>query len=78
MKTAISIPDPIFKAAEAAAERLEISRSEFYTKAIEKLLLEQSDEAITAQLNEIYASHSSKVDPVLYAMTLRSIGKETW
>ena len=34
MKTAISIPDPIFQAAEEAAARLSMSRSQLYTKAV--------------------------------------------
>jgi metal-responsive CopG/Arc/MetJ family transcriptional regulator len=35
MKTAISIPDQVFKSAEVLASRLGISRSELYAKAIE-------------------------------------------
>jgi metal-responsive CopG/Arc/MetJ family transcriptional regulator len=78
MKTAISIPDHVFQAAETAARNLSISRSEFYTKAIEKFLQQQSDAAITAQLNEVYAANSSELDPVLYEIMFESIGEETW
>ena len=78
MKTAISIPDNVFQAAEAAAQSLSISRSEFYTKAIEKYLQEQRDAAITARLNEVYSSNSSELDPVLHEIMLRSIGEEAW
>lgn len=78
MKTAISIPDHVFQAAETAARNLSISRSEFYTKAIEKFLQQQSDAAITAQLNEVYAANSSEFDPVLYEIMFESIGEETW
>jgi len=34
MKIAISIPDPIFQAAEGLAHRLGISRSELYAEAL--------------------------------------------
>ena len=34
MKTAISIPDALFQAAEDAAKRLAISRSELYVRAV--------------------------------------------
>jgi len=34
MKTAISIPDPIFQSAEIMAHHLAISRSELFTRAI--------------------------------------------
>jgi len=78
MKTAISIPDPIFQAAEAAAQRLAMSRSELYTKAIESFLRVHSDSDITEQLNEIYAVEASGVDAALYDASLRSIGRDAW
>ncbi len=78
MKTAISIPDPVFQAAEEAARRLAISRSELYVRAVERFLQDESDEAITAALNEVYASNSSELDPVLHEVTLRSIDKDSW
>lgn len=37
MKTAISIPDKVFRSADALARRLGISRSELYTTAITEL-----------------------------------------
>jgi hypothetical protein len=33
LKTAISIPDQVFRRAEAAAKRLGLSRSELFTRA---------------------------------------------
>lgn len=78
MKTAISIPDDLFAAAEAAARSLSVSRSEFYAKAIERYLQDQQDAAITDRLNEVYASNSSELDPALYEIMLRSIGDEQW
>jgi hypothetical protein len=78
MKTAISIPDSLFYAAEDAAQRLAISRSELYTKAVESFLTMQSDADVTRRLNEIYATESSALDPALYDASLRSIGAETW
>lgn len=35
MKTAVSIPDPIFEAAEAMSKRLGLSRSELYARALQ-------------------------------------------
>jgi metal-responsive CopG/Arc/MetJ family transcriptional regulator len=34
MKTSVSIPDPIFEAAERLADRLDVSRSQLYTKIL--------------------------------------------
>jgi metal-responsive CopG/Arc/MetJ family transcriptional regulator len=38
MKTAVSIPEPIFHAAEALAKRLGLSRSELFSRALEAYL----------------------------------------
>ena len=48
MKTAISIPDELFEAAERVAKQLRVSRSELYRKALVKYLESQPDTAITA------------------------------
>lgn len=42
VKTAISIPDPIFARAEKARRKLKLSRSELYARAVERYLSEQS------------------------------------
>jgi metal-responsive CopG/Arc/MetJ family transcriptional regulator len=47
MKTAISIPDELFSAAEEAARRMAVSRSEFYAKAVEAYLRESDSREIT-------------------------------
>jgi hypothetical protein len=54
MKTAVSIPDDLFRKAEAAARRLRVSRSQLYAKAIAELLSRQQREAITDWLNSVY------------------------
>lgn len=38
MKTAISLPDSIFKEAESLTKKLGVSRSELYTKALKAYL----------------------------------------
>ena len=54
MKTAISIPDPVFRSAEQLAMRLGVSRSELYSKALAALVDKHRDEMITSRLNEVY------------------------
>ncbi len=65
MKTAISVPTPVFEQAEELARRLRMSRSELYTRAVEALLAADRDREITARLDEVYAKESSDLDPVL-------------
>lgn len=78
MKTAISIPEAVFYAAEEAAKQMSLSRSELFTRAIEEFLRARSAAEITANLNEVYANNPSELDPMLYEMTLRSLGKDSW
>ena len=61
MKTAISLPDPIFHSAERLAARLGISRSELYRRAIETLLErhDQYESTITSQLDAVYGTREN-------------------
>ena len=65
MKTAVSIPDPVFRAADQLARRMHVSRSELYARALVRMLEQEDDASITARLNELYAVEDSSMDPVL-------------
>lgn len=78
MKTAISVPDEIFEAADELAHELGMSRSELYSRAVAQFLARRSDEAVTKKLNEIYGKEASGVDPLLELMQLRSLSDEEW
>ena len=78
MKTAISIPDPIFEAAETVSQRLGISRSEFYAKAISEYLRELRYDRVKEQLDEVYKNESSSLDPLHYRLQLNSLKREEW
>jgi hypothetical protein len=81
MKTAISIPDPVFEAAEDLARRLGKSRSELYAEALRQYLeRHRDDEDITRRLNEVFDAEPelAELDPVLKEMQYRSLPKEDW
>ena len=78
MKTAISIPNSIFEAAERFAQRLGVSRSQLYTTAVSEYLRENRHEQITEKLNEVYAKESSHLDPVLYDLQSSSLNEKDW
>lgn len=78
MKTAISLPDPLFAAVEELSERLGVSRSELFQRAMERLLGEYDERRVTEALNAVYASEPSGVDPVLSRMQAASLGREEW
>ncbi len=78
MKTAVSIPDPVFQAADRLARRLRMSRSRLYSVALERFVQANDDAAITAKLNEVLDGATSTLDPVLQSIQARSISKDKW
>ena len=78
MKTAISIPDPIFQAAEHMAQRLKVSRSQLFTQALSEYVHTHQHRNMTERLNEIYPANDNKLDKKLSVMQARSLPKESW
>lgn len=79
MKIAISVPDPLFKAADALARRLKKSRSQFYAEAVAAHLASLGEAAVREQLNAVYATQDSSPDPVLTRMFVETLDpNETW
>jgi len=78
MKTAISIPEPIFEAAEKLAKRLKCSRSELYARAVSEFVREHKQEGVTKALDEVYGDEPSKLDDTLLLMQSHSIDREDW
>lgn len=76
MKTAISIPDPIFDAAERISKRLGVSRSRFYTMAIEKVLKCQRSRGVREALDAVYEKQDSRLGRALAAMQRVSLAAE--
>ena len=58
MKTAVSVPDPVFKAGERLAHRLGMSRSRLYSEALREFLERHDDDQITERLNAVYGRES--------------------
>lgn len=78
MKTAISIPDPIFQHGERLAKELGWSRSELYSKALRRFIESYLDEQTTAELDRVYSDEPSFPDPVLGQLQLASLVDEEW
>ncbi len=55
-----------------------MSRSRLYAVAVESFIQRHDDEAITAKLNEVYATDSSALDPVFQSIQARSIATDEW
>ncbi len=78
MKTAVSIPDPLFKSAERAARALGLSRSELYARALAAYLERMRRQDITERLNRVYADQASAMDHDTLHMQIASLDKEQW
>ncbi len=78
MKTAISISDNIFQAAERYAKNHGVSRSKLYSQALAQFLKKNSEEEVTKKLNEIYSHQPSAVNKAVATLQFYSLEKEEW
>jgi metal-responsive CopG/Arc/MetJ family transcriptional regulator len=78
MKVAISLPDPVFRAAETLARKLKKSRSQLYAEAIAEYVGARGARALTARLNTVYGKESAEVDPTLKYAQLERLSREAW
>lgn len=78
MKTAVSLPDPLFAEAERVAKRMRMSRSKLYATAIAEFLKQHGSDGVTERLNEVYSKEKSTLDPILNELQLRSLPHEDW
>ena len=85
VKTAISIPDTLFEAAEQTAQYMGIPRSRLFALALEEYLPRHNGEMITQKLNEVYGKMTDadlkEFEPIQNAglESLRELTKDdTW
>lgn len=78
MKTAISLPDRVFDAAERVAKRLGISRSELYARAVARFVEEHRGDKVTDALDRVYAEVDSTLDPTLSRLQAVSLPRDEW
>ena len=78
MKTAVSLPDDVFRAASDLAQRQGVSRSELCALALAEYVARHRDEDVTSKLNAVLAEESSSVDPALQKAQARSVRSKTW
>jgi metal-responsive CopG/Arc/MetJ family transcriptional regulator len=78
MKTAISLPDSLFKSGDTLAKRLGVSRSELYARALAEFVAKHKADQFTQRLNAIYADEDSRLDPAAIAAQVRTLSRESW
>ncbi len=78
MKVAISVPDPVFDAAERLAKQRAVPRSRLFTEALEEYVAKHGSEAGTDRLNAVYAAECSGVEQAMAHAQFKSVADEAW
>lgn len=78
LKTAISIPDEVYRQAEKAAARMGLSRSAFYARAVAEYVAKRRQTAVTERLDAVYRDAPARLDPMLAAVQCASLPADEW
>ena len=78
MKTAVSIPDSVFRAGESLAKRLKLPRSRLYALALAEYVDRHANDAITRRLNASLAAHPMSADPFVREAAFRTAKRNEW
>jgi metal-responsive CopG/Arc/MetJ family transcriptional regulator len=78
MKTAVSIPDAIFKRAELFARHAKRSRSQLFSDALAEYLARHSGDEITDAMNRVIDATGNAVEPFTSAASQRALARVEW
>jgi predicted transcriptional regulator len=78
MKTAVSIPDEVFRQAEQLAEQTNRTRSRLYSDALGEYLARHGTDAVTAGMNEAIADILQIPDAFVAAANRSVLAKSEW
>lgn len=78
MKTAVSIPDAVYRAGELLAKRLKLPRSRLYALALADYVERHADDDITQRLNASLAAHPAMPDPLMRDAAVRTLERSEW
>lgn len=78
MKTAISLSDDLFAAADALAARLGLSRSRLVATALAEFVAKHESRKVTERLDAVYAAGDVGVDPALRRAQRRTLDRDDW
>ncbi len=78
MKTAISLPDAVFRDAERLARRLKKSRSQLYKEAVAEYVARHDPEAITEAMDRLAAEVDTRLDEFGSAAARHVLERSEW
>jgi metal-responsive CopG/Arc/MetJ family transcriptional regulator len=78
MKTAVSLPDALFRSADDFARRKKLSRSRLYATALREYFHNHKLDHVREKLDEVYGKEASRLDPGLRRLQVKSLPRDSW
>ena len=78
MRTAVSIPEPVFEKAERLAKRARKSRSQLYSEALKEYLARHAPEEVTEGMDRVLAKIEDSKDPFVSTASRRVLERSEW
>jgi metal-responsive CopG/Arc/MetJ family transcriptional regulator len=78
MKTAVSLPDAVFLAAERQAKRAQKSRSQLYAEALAEYLSRHAPDEVTDAMNRVVDQLDGTKDPFVLAAARSVLQRAEW
>jgi len=78
MKTAVSLPDAVFKEAERFARQSHKSRSQLYAEAIAEYLARHLPDAVTEAMNQVCGRLDTERDGFVATAARKTLASESW
>ncbi len=78
MKTAISVPDEVFRDAEQYARKTGKTRSQLYSDALRLYLLQHAPDAVTEAMNDACNRLDQREDGFVRAASRHALRRESW
>lgn len=78
MKTAVAVPDAIFRAAERHAHRAKKSRSQLYAEALAEYLARHAPDEVTEAMNRVADEFETRTDAFVTAAAHQTFERTEW
>jgi antitoxin MazE6 len=78
MKTAVSIPDDLFRRAERLARRTRKSRSRLFSDALKEYVARHAPEDVTEAMNRVCAELGKTTDPFVSEASRLALERTEW
>jgi len=80
MKTAVSLPESLFRAANRLARKLGVSRSEVFQRALDAYVKEHERAGVTMALDTVYGEgkETARLDRVFERLQAESLPEDDW